>query len=707
MFAGQRDDPFFVDLGGTFDLLGIRGLDGNSSSRADSLKGFNVHSIALEIPIERLSRSGTEPTSPNDPAAIIGVWATASRPSMTTRAAGSETQSGSWVQVTRLGQPLVNEVVIPRALKDAFNGLEPTGDAAALPVVLDPEVPKLLEALFGILSPPAPRNDLVTIFLTGIPGLNQPQNVRPSEMLRLNMAIPPTSRPSLLGVLSGDLAGFPNGRRLTDDVVDIALRAMAGATPLTPDFNAGMNARLGDGVDRSDVGFSIGSPTWACRIRATSDKTMTTRQPKNSPTGRRRVVVAMFVALAAAGGVAGVRSLQSPPTLLAIAPSERAAMSASITSRDGLSQAMATLTARVAANAADDQAAVALADVLMRQARVSGDGSLPMRAEVVLTSTIAATDSYLGRRMLGAVYLAQHRFLGRPRGRAQGQADASGRPVELRRHRRCRHRAGALRRGVCGVRSHGLAQARRRRVRPNRVRARAAGQPGRGLTAMRMAIEATSPQDPEGIAWAWSQLGALHLQKGEIDQAATAYDRALFAFPRHPYARAGQARVAVARGDFDRGLAIYREQLALAPTPELAAQIGDLLQRRGDDEGARAAWAEAERLERDGWKHESPQPAALARLLAERDLQPEQAVRLAREAARDRDDIFTNDALAWSLYEREPSTRPGRHPSARAAPARATAASCITRRRSLRRAGTRQRRAPSLRARSRGTRSST
>ena len=253
VFAGQRDDPFFVDLGGTFDLLSIRGLDGNSSSRADSLKGFNVHSIALEIPIERLSRSGMAPSSPNDPAAIIGVWATASRPSMTTRVAGSETQSGPWVQVSRLGQPLVNEVVIPRALKDAFNGLEPTGDGAALPVVLDPEVPKLLEALFGILSPPAPRTDLVTIFLTGIPGLNQPQNVTPSEMLRLNMAIPPTSRPSVLGVLNGDLAGFPNGRRLTDDVVDIALRAMAGATPLTPDYNAGVNARLGDGVERSDV----------------------------------------------------------------------------------------------------------------------------------------------------------------------------------------------------------------------------------------------------------------------------------------------------------------------------------------------------------------------------------------------------------------------------------------------------------------------
>src|SRR6185503_10454168 len=104
--------------------------------------------------------------------------------------------------------------------KDVFNSLEPTQDAAALGFVTDPEVPKLLAALFGIQSPPTPRNDLVTIFLTGIPGLNQPRNVRPSEMLRLNVAIPPSANPNPLGVLGNDLAGFPNGRRLTDDVVD-------------------------------------------------------------------------------------------------------------------------------------------------------------------------------------------------------------------------------------------------------------------------------------------------------------------------------------------------------------------------------------------------------------------------------------------------------------------------------------------------------
>ena len=153
----------------------------------------------------------------------------------------------------------------------------------------------------------------------------------------------------------------------------------------------------------------------------------------------------MFVALAAAAGVAGVRSLQSPPTLLAIAPSERAAMSTSTTSREGLSQAMATLTARVAANTADDRAAVALADVLMRQARVVGDATLPGRAEVALTNTIAATDSYLGRRMLGAVYLAQHRFLAALDAGHKARQMRRRRLVELRRHRRCRHRAGALR----------------------------------------------------------------------------------------------------------------------------------------------------------------------------------------------------------------------------------------------------------------------
>jgi hypothetical protein len=251
VFAGQRDDPFFVDLN-VFDLLAVPPADINNF---DALAGKNVHTIALEVPMSELTRTGANPSSASDPAAIIGIWSTASRPNVTNRGNGREKHNNSYVQVSRLGQPLVNEVVIPLGSKDAFNALEPKQDAAALPFVLDPEVPKLLLALFQIPSPPAPRNDLVTIFLTGIPGLNKVEGGTPSEMLRLNMAIPPSMNPSPFGVLGGDLAGFPNGRRLTDDVVDIALRAMAGATPLTPAFNGGINAQLGDGVPANDKPF--------------------------------------------------------------------------------------------------------------------------------------------------------------------------------------------------------------------------------------------------------------------------------------------------------------------------------------------------------------------------------------------------------------------------------------------------------------------
>ena len=251
VFAGQRDDPFFVDLN-VFDLLAVPPADTNNT---DSLAGYNVHTIAIEVPITMLTSHGGVPASANDPHAVIGIWSTASRPSTTVRKDQGSKSQGTTIQVSRLGNPLVNEVVIPLGAKDIFNGLQPVDDGAALPYVLDPEVPKLLNALFGIQSPPAPRNDLVTIFLTGISGLNQPPGVRPSEMLRLNMAIAPANQPSPFGVLGNDIAGFPNGRRLADDVVDIAVRAMAGATPLTPEFNQGINTQLGDGVAGNDKPF--------------------------------------------------------------------------------------------------------------------------------------------------------------------------------------------------------------------------------------------------------------------------------------------------------------------------------------------------------------------------------------------------------------------------------------------------------------------
>jgi Domain of unknown function (DUF4331) len=256
-FAGQRDEGFYVDLGGIFDLLNIR------SPGQDKTAGLNVSSIAIEVPKTLLTRNGTAPTSATDSAAVIGIWSTASRARTRVLEDGGSSGSGGFVQVSRLGMPLVNEVVIPLGQKDHFNASQPKDDGQFLSFVQNPELGRLFQA--GALTlngspvslnvPPAPRTDLVTIFLTGIPGLNQPPNVVPSEMLRLNVAIPPSANPNRLGILGGDLAGFPNGRRVGDDTVDIAIRAVAGATPFTPAFNISPNNILGDFVDGNDVPY--------------------------------------------------------------------------------------------------------------------------------------------------------------------------------------------------------------------------------------------------------------------------------------------------------------------------------------------------------------------------------------------------------------------------------------------------------------------
>lgn len=255
VFAGQRDDPFFVDLGAVFDLLTIRpGAPGNAGGGKDGLDGYNCQTIAIQIPISMLTNDGTTPQKPDDPAAVIGVWASAARPEVLTLSSDGNHVSGTnMVQVSRLGLPLVNEVVIPLGFKDLWNVSQPGADAQFLSYVQNPELAGLLNALYGVNVPPTPRNDLVAVFLTGVAGLNQPPNVTPCEQIRLNMAIPPNPAPSRFGVLAGDLAGFPNGRRLADDVVDIELRAVAGV--LVPGFNISPNNLLGDGTDLNDVSF--------------------------------------------------------------------------------------------------------------------------------------------------------------------------------------------------------------------------------------------------------------------------------------------------------------------------------------------------------------------------------------------------------------------------------------------------------------------
>jgi hypothetical protein len=256
VFAGPRADPFFADIGALFDLLTIRKLPGNMGGGVNDFAGFNVHSIALQVPRSQLTHDGSAGADPANTNSIIGVWTTASRQATKVLTPARYTNSGDWVQVSRLGNPLVNEVVVPLAAKDLWNSSQPMSDTQFLAGVQDPEPARLLNLLYGIKVPATPRNDLVTVFLTGIPGVNQPANVTPSEELRLNMGIPvtPSDKVNSLGVAAGDAQGWPNGRRLGDDVIDVALKAVAGGYVLTPDTaTLSPNKDLGDGVDSAQV----------------------------------------------------------------------------------------------------------------------------------------------------------------------------------------------------------------------------------------------------------------------------------------------------------------------------------------------------------------------------------------------------------------------------------------------------------------------
>ena len=267
VFAGQRDEGFYIDVGGAFDTLKLKSIA--ATGGIDSTAGFNVSTIAIEVPIQELTRTGNVPSGPTASDAVIGVWAVSSRQKISVLRSDpsdddrDDLMVGPFQQVSRLGSPLVNELVIPLKLKDKFNRSAPANDSQFAQFVVNPQLAQLLSAVFGITVPAAPRNDLVAIFATGIPvnAVTGPNfttflsDGKPHEMLRLNVAISPSSSPSRLGLLGGDVAGFPNGRRVFDDVVDISLRAVAGGTPFTPATNVAPNNALGDGVANNDVPF--------------------------------------------------------------------------------------------------------------------------------------------------------------------------------------------------------------------------------------------------------------------------------------------------------------------------------------------------------------------------------------------------------------------------------------------------------------------
>src|SRR3954451_21231318 len=248
VFAGQRDDPFFVDLGQTFDAINFRPNvgTGNQGGGKDDLAGYNVHSVVLQVPEADVTRDGKAVSSPAAPNAVVGVWASTER--RTLQVSGTGKAKGRWVQVSRLGNPLVNEVVIPIGKKDQFNRTQPKDDAKNYgKYVLKPELAKVMNLLYKVGAPETDRTDIVSALLVGLPGktMIDPKAV-PADTLKINLGVPPAANPNRMGVLGGDLAGFPDGRRLGDDVTDESLRVVAGVLK-------GNNVPLGDGVDQNDA----------------------------------------------------------------------------------------------------------------------------------------------------------------------------------------------------------------------------------------------------------------------------------------------------------------------------------------------------------------------------------------------------------------------------------------------------------------------
>ncbi|XVU25882.1 DUF4331 domain-containing protein [Actinoplanes sp. CA-054009] len=264
-YAGQADDPFFIDLRFFDNYFG-----GNLSEVGqDTVRGYNTNTLAIQVPKSVLALKGDAARNP-----VVGVWATTSRQRIeVVDTLNNRNRYGGWQQVSRLGMPLVNEVVIPVGRKDEFNATAPRNDAKFLPFVTSPEVPRRIEALYKIPAPATPRNDLVEVFLTGVckacgpvavdlnsQRLNKdvdPATFVPSEQLRLNMSIPPSASPNRLGVLGGDNAGFPNGRRLADDVTDVTIRVAEGV--LLPNHPAAVDG-LGDAVDANALPFRATFP---------------------------------------------------------------------------------------------------------------------------------------------------------------------------------------------------------------------------------------------------------------------------------------------------------------------------------------------------------------------------------------------------------------------------------------------------------------
>jgi hypothetical protein len=306
-FVGTVDDPFWIDLGGAFDTLNTSKAPPVLSAAedaalvnlaSDTVSGYAVNAIAIEVPINLLTRTGAiEPATST--AATIGVWATTSRPRLTTRRAPlPAVSSGSFSQIQRMGNPLINELLIGTGYKDRFSMDQPKNDAqfadvtfasGVFPFLLEPVIARVVNALTGgaVAIPGFPRNDLLPLYkyLPPIAAAGTPEGPI-ADLLRLNTGVPPTPPGSInrLGLLGGDAAGFPNGRRLEDDVTDLALRVVVGGVLAGPPFSTSpLNARLGDGVNVNDAPYRTTFPYLADAPSGRSRRHVDPGEPSCTP----------------------------------------------------------------------------------------------------------------------------------------------------------------------------------------------------------------------------------------------------------------------------------------------------------------------------------------------------------------------------------------------------------------------------------------
>jgi len=359
------------------------------------------------------------------------------------------------------------------------------------------------------------------------------------------------------------------------------------------------------------------------------------------------IPVAIIAAVAAMVAYANVRDGRRSRRPYTAAP-PIGAPGAPRTSREDLDRRVAEMDARLAKHPEDAGAALLLSDALLRQTRITGNPGLALRAEQLLTRVLRDDPgSYDGNRMLGAIYLSQHRFRDAIR---VAEKNRDARPYD------------PVNYGVIGDAHVELghydeafaAFDRMMQLRPSAASyARVAyarelqGDLAGAVEAMKLAAGATSPTDPEALAWTHSQIGDLYFQLGRHHEAKTEYAAASQAFPGHPFAVIGYAKVIAADGDVAGALELLRRLAENSPTPDLAARTGDLLRQLGRRDEADRQYALAEA----GWRGDAPEPKNLARFLAEHDRKIPEAVAIAEAAATDRRDIFTEDALAWSYFK--------------------------------------------------------